>query len=116
MSYNEQAEKLCAAADAYMAALGGSDPSAITEAEGELREQATRFAQPPRMEITQRFARVGRHNPRLIYLDPVDKPADERGGGPENMVAVVVGPTPAQAVELAAWIVNAINVRLDTAW
>jgi tartrate dehydratase alpha subunit/fumarate hydratase class I-like protein len=63
-------------------------------------------------DLTKAKARVGNHNPQLIYFDPVDKPEGERGGGSENMVALTVG-EPGEAVELAAWLVETINRRLD---
>lgn len=58
-------------------------------------------------------ARVGNHNPRLVYLDPADKPEDERGGGPETMAAVITWQSPEHSIKFAEWLVETINERLD---
>lgn len=60
-------------------------------------------------------ARVGGHNPRLIYLDPADKPEGERGGGPENLAAVVVGDSAEEAVGIAATFVRILNLHIGRA-
>lgn len=64
-------------------------------------------------DLVQRKARTGGHNPRLIYMDPADKPDGDRGGGPENMIFVVVGPTPSDAAEIAEWAVGVLNAELE---
>lgn len=64
-------------------------------------------------DLTAFRARVGNHNPRLIYLDPIDKPEGERGGGSENMAAVITWQSPDVSAGLAAWMVDVINDALD---
>lgn len=64
-------------------------------------------------DLTRYRARVGNHNPRLVYLDPADKPEGERGGGPETMAAVITWKSPEDSAELAKWLVETINQRLD---
>ena len=64
-------------------------------------------------DLTAFRARVGNHNPRLVYLDPIDKPEGERGGGPENMAAVITWQSSDVSAGLAAWMVDVINDALD---
>jgi hypothetical protein len=64
------------------------------------------------IDLSRVRARVGGHNGRNIYMDPVDKPEGERGGGGENMVAVVVGELE-EAEELGRWMVEVLNRALE---